>query len=267
MSVFKVLFHDDDRYVSMEGGDDSEKKPEPPVKKDRFPSSFSNGQGLGMIFGVSTFPIIGMLFHPTYLMMNSKLLGSVKPDPALCSGADASSKIECVPAATYLAAFGIGSSTMGITMLSVGITMIIGLTNIVPQAFGSGNLKLCGAYANRMMIIVALTLGVVAILTELFVDKLLGLLNLDPWTLKFACEYYRVVLPGCYISMLQMPYTNLASSFGRTKFGFYSTASASVIHWLLAYNMVDLFESKMMGISIATMIHFLLRALVGFLCI
>ena len=42
---------------------------------------------------------------------------------------------------------------MGIVLLAVGVTFCIGLTNIIPQAYGAKKYELCGAYLNRMIIL------------------------------------------------------------------------------------------------------------------
>lgn len=42
---------------------------------------------------------------------------------------------------------------MGILLLAVGTTFVIGLTALIPQAFGAGRLGLCSVYMNRMMIV------------------------------------------------------------------------------------------------------------------
>jgi Na+-driven multidrug efflux pump len=103
---------------------------------------FTNCEGLIKIFKQSVWPIIGSLFHPSYLLVNSVILGQIKCDPTET----------CIPAKTYLAAFGLGSSLMSIILTASGLCYCIGLSNILPQAYASKNYKLCGAYLNRMLI-------------------------------------------------------------------------------------------------------------------
>ena len=59
----------------------------------------------------------------------------MKADEELC-GAKASEEVrnslECVSAESYLAAFGLGSSSLGIVLLAVAICFTLSLLNIVP---------------------------------------------------------------------------------------------------------------------------------------
>ena len=133
-----------DKYIKYEGG-----------KKDSLPSEFTSLQGLSMILKLSFSPILGYLFHPSYMMINVKVLGLIKPPEGdQCSKPEAADTVECMNGEQYQAAFGIGSSTVAIFLLASSICFSCGLYNVIPQAFGSKNYKLCGAYRNRMIILV-----------------------------------------------------------------------------------------------------------------
>jgi Na+-driven multidrug efflux pump len=69
-----------------------------------------------MIWDQTIWPVIGYLFHPSYMLVNAVILGKLP-------------KI-------YLAAFGIGSSTIGIVLFATGVCYVLALNNVVPQAFG-----------------------------------------------------------------------------------------------------------------------------------
>lgn len=123
--------------------------------------------------------IVGALFHPTYMLVNLSFLGSVKVDATTCKSTDhnlATTDIKCLDAKTYLAAFGMGSSVLGIVMLSVSMTFAMGLHQVLPQAYGSGELRLCGAYLNRMQIAIASIFIPLFIIIELFVGYLMDAL-------------------------------------------------------------------------------------------
>lgn len=47
-------------------------------------TSPSTGQQLLSIFKISIWPIIGMTFHPMYMLINSKVLGGIHRDEELC---------------------------------------------------------------------------------------------------------------------------------------------------------------------------------------
>ena len=53
------------------------------VQSEQF-ESIGLGQGLWMIFKQSLFPIIGMLFHPMYLLVNVQILGNMKVNETKC---------------------------------------------------------------------------------------------------------------------------------------------------------------------------------------
>jgi len=99
------------------------------------PDYFTMSEGFMMIMKNSIFPIIGMLFHPSYMMVNAKVLGQVINNGPPCTGKnviDGVLQYECLTAEVYLASFGIGSSTMSIAILATGSCFILGLTNICP---------------------------------------------------------------------------------------------------------------------------------------
>jgi Na+-driven multidrug efflux pump len=83
---------------------------------------FTTCEGLKKIMRQSVWPIIGSLFHPTYLLVNAIVLGRITCNPGE----------ECIKAETYLAAFGLGSSLMSIVLLASGICFVLGLNNILP---------------------------------------------------------------------------------------------------------------------------------------
>jgi Na+-driven multidrug efflux pump len=51
------------------------------------------------------------------------------------------------------ASFGLASSTLSIILQATGLCFVLALSNIIPQAYGAKNYKLCGAYLNRMIIV------------------------------------------------------------------------------------------------------------------
>ena len=90
---------------------------------------FTTFEGFCMVFNRSLWPIIGSVFHPVYMMINAKILGQMNPSSDCVAD---STDIECVKPDTYLAAFGMGSSTMSILILAPLTCFCIGLSNILP---------------------------------------------------------------------------------------------------------------------------------------
>jgi len=84
-----------------------------------------------------------------YMMVNSKVLGGIHKDEQLCQkqlDAGHHYPTSCMTQDEHLASFGMGSSMMGILLLASGMCFVFGLGNVVPQAYGSGNFRLVGAY-------------------------------------------------------------------------------------------------------------------------
>lgn len=87
--------------------------------------------GLKMIAERSLWPIIGSLFHPVYMMVNARVLGGIHVDSELCAALSADDP-SCISAKRYLAAFGLGSSTLSIVMIATAMCFTIGLSNVIP---------------------------------------------------------------------------------------------------------------------------------------
>ena len=51
------------------------------------PDDFDTQTAIGMIFVNSISPIIGSLFHPTYMLVNAMILGQIKLDDQKCAAA------------------------------------------------------------------------------------------------------------------------------------------------------------------------------------
>lgn len=64
------------------------------------------------ISSMAIFPIIGMMFHPAYHIINSAILGKI--DPKL------------------LAALGLGGSTVGMFLLSIGVAFNGSIGTLIP---------------------------------------------------------------------------------------------------------------------------------------
>ena len=72
------------------------------------------------------------------MLVNAIILGQIKVDQQKCdaAGNDIYSS-DCINATTFVAAFGLGSATMSIFMLAPGLCFTIGLSQLIPQAYGN----------------------------------------------------------------------------------------------------------------------------------
>ena len=75
------------------------------------------------------FPIMAAIFHPLYMVVNNVALGRTDE--------------------TMLAAFGLGSLTIGIMVLSVGASFAMSIGTLVSQAHGAKDRRLCRLYLHR----------------------------------------------------------------------------------------------------------------------
>ena len=123
----------------LEGGADTEAANDDKFTKDN-EDGFTTWEGIKMIQKQSIWPILGMIFHPLYMLTNAVLLAGVKVDYAACGRESAEETLNstrrvhwsCIGGKTLVAAFGVGSSFLGIFFLSSGICYTLGLNNIIP---------------------------------------------------------------------------------------------------------------------------------------
>lgn len=194
------------------------------------------------------------------MMINVKLLGSIEVDKTKCKVPDSDTP-ECMTSEQYQAAFGIGSSTLAIVLLACSLCFCLGLGTIIPQAYGSGNYKLCSVYRNRM-IILATCIFTPFLIPIQFVEYLFLAMNQSKNIAREAALYIRVISPSVIVYDWSMCYGAYASLQGRPHFGLYSTIGASIIHMGIAYYFTKVLEWKMFGIALSSGIHFVLRFLI-----
>jgi len=75
-------------------------------------------------------PIIGMMFHPMYQLINVAYVGSMND-------------------ATILAGLGLGSLTTGIMLLATGVGFMLVMRTLIAQAHGAGEYRFCRVLINR----------------------------------------------------------------------------------------------------------------------
>jgi len=82
------------------------------------------------IFAYALMPIIGMIFHPVYSVVNAAVVGRFEN-------------------ANYLAALGLGSLTVGIMVISICTSFALVLTSFVAPAHGDNDARLARVYLHR----------------------------------------------------------------------------------------------------------------------
>lgn len=161
-------------------------------------------------------PIIGTLLHPMYMLVNGVVLGNSKLDLDLC-GPNATKEIldsfDCLDNKTLLASFGLGSATIGIYVFAPCICYSLALSNIIPQAYGAGHKRLCGAYLNRM-IITQLMIFIPYMIPMMFVENMFLFMGQSQSISYVAGLYCKIVTPGMIFYCIGFSYNNFASCHG-----------------------------------------------------
>jgi len=196
------------------------------------------------------------------MLVNTIILGQIKTDDRIC-GPDASQEsqdsFECITSKTYVASFGMASSTMGIILLAPGICYVLALSNNIPQAFGAKNYELCGAYMNRNIITVtAITLPLLIVIW-VGIDYLFIALGQTKYVVQLSAIYLRIVAPGVVCYIWGQAHNMLAACQGKPRISLFSTAGASIFHWFVAWYLAINLDMKMTGIAIASSLHFVMR--------
>mmetsp|Transcript_2011 Transcript_2011/g.3558 ORF Transcript_2011/g.3558 Transcript_2011/m.3558 type:complete len:323 (-) Transcript_2011:489-1457(-) len=214
-----------------------------------------------MILSRSILPIIGTLFHPSYMMANAVYSDMIKPNSEKCALSDDPVYNEnCISGETFQAAFGLGSSTMGILMMAPLICFNMGLTNLIPQAFGSKNYKLCGAYLNRMMVVQAMVFLPLLVPLQ-FIHHLFVWMGQPKDIAEQAAIYVQYTSPGLIFLGWSIDYIFFCQLQGKPIVNIISFGGASIIHFFLAYKLAITYDMKMRGLGIASFVQFFFRFL------
>ena len=102
-----------------------------------------------------------------------------------------------VDSAEKLAGVGLGTMILCMFCRMVLFGVNCAQETLVSQAYGHGELKLCGTYYNRGKVIMSLTYIPLAILLG-FSDKILYALGQDALVVHYAFEYIIPMIPAMY---------------------------------------------------------------------
>jgi MATE family multidrug resistance protein len=97
-----------------------------------------------------------------------------------------------------LAGVGMGNMIMNMVGMATVYGMNGAMETLVAQAYGNGNLYMCGVYLNRARLILTIAyIPVVIVLVQ--AENLLLLINQDPMVAKYAGTYITTLLPGMFL--------------------------------------------------------------------
>ena len=98
--------------------------------EEKEPEQYKLGNSIQTILKLAVMPIIGMLFHPLYIMVNAAFVGHMDDH-------------------VNLAGLGLGSLTCGIMLISFGTSFALVTGSLIAPAFGAGDVRFCRVILNR----------------------------------------------------------------------------------------------------------------------
>ena len=198
------------------------------------------------IFSLSLSPIVSCLFHPAYMLMNNMVLGR-QADPV------------------QLAAFGLGSLTNGIFVLSIGVCFAYGVATQVGQAYGAGNLRLCRVYLNRQYFLNTCVFCVVLI-PMLFIRSIYRAIGQNDRVADLAAQYVWICLPGIFWYFHQMALQLYSNAHKVLYYAIISMAGAAAVHALILA-IFCAFDQQFLGVCVASSAQFFARFLIQWLLV
>lgn len=150
-----------------------------------------------------------------------------------------------------------GGFTLSIFLLSLGLTFNSALDTLIPQAYGQKDLRLCRLYLNRQLYLTTIVFFILAV-PLLFVEQ--GLLFFyEPHIVSQAAIYVKVIIPGVLFYSWQSCLGRFLSGQGITVVSMYSNGIATFFHIAVAIALTSWLDLGMLGVSIATSLHFFMR--------
>ena len=146
-------------------------------KEDEIPGPVDS---VKTILKLSWWPIIGQLCHPVYTIVNAAVCGRL--------GGNA------------LAGFGLGSLTLGICALSIGVCFAMAVQTLMGQAYGAGDFRMCRVYLYRQYFLNSVLFPLICI-PLLFIKSIYLAIGQDPAVADLGAQYVWTVLPGIYFYM------------------------------------------------------------------
>ena len=115
------------------------------------PPDLSYGTTAWLVTKFACWPILGMMFHPMYSVINAAVVGRMETH--------------------YLAALGLGTLTTGIMLISICTSFALVTGSFVSPAHGKGDHKLARMYLHRQMLLNCFVY-MVAIIPILFIKPI-----------------------------------------------------------------------------------------------
>jgi len=97
-----------------------------------------------------------------------------------------------------ITSLGLGNMTVNTAVLSILIGLSSTLETLIPQSYGAGNLKLCGTYLYRGLLICTIAFIILSILLNFGSDAFFKIAQQEAAVVENAQIYINNILPGIY---------------------------------------------------------------------
>ena len=152
-----------------------------------------------------------------------------------------------------LAGVGLGIMLQNVFGLSIVLGINGAIETLVSQAYGNGNLHLCGIYLNRGRFVVLLTfIPLVALLCN--TENILVLINQNAEIAKYSQVYVNYQIPGLVLSGLSDAQRKFLNMFEMSSVPLVCFVVGELIHVLLCAHFVWNMELSIIGVGYASSI-------------
>ncbi len=157
----------------------------------------------------------------------------------------------------YLAACGLGNCWLNMTSFSFVLGLASALETFCSQAFGRGDLVLCGAHHNRARVIIFLCTLPCA-LVQWYTGSILSAFGLDAELTEYTGQYVRNLVPG-FIIFVQFEITRrFVISQNLFALPTYVICLTTCLHMVWSYLFIIVLDCGFMGACYATNITWVL---------
>lgn len=163
-----------------------------------------------------------------------------------------------------ISGLGIAAMCFNLSVVTFVIGFNSGLSTLVSQSYGMGDIKMCGIHLNRSRVS---TLIIMISLTPflLYIEKVLIFIGIKEDVAYHAYEFTIYSLPGWYFWSMYDCMRNLLNFMGKSRIPLKSIPITIVLHFLWCYIFVVYLDYQVKGIGIATSITYSLNSLTVFL--
>ena len=127
---------------------------------------------------------------------------------------------------------------------------LVPLETFTSQAYGAGDIRLCGVYLNRALILYHIALIPIFIILLNTKAILLGF-GQDPEVVRYAEEFIRYALPGTYLFMMNMTYRRWLINMKKSGISLFLSLISLICYLTVAYLYVIVWDYEIKGIALA----------------